>query len=167
MGKDLDSRYCFELQCRGYSLFLPFPWLKYHGFFQKITYNTPIDNYDRALNWTLKIFGNLIRKQCFTVRFIERQVISEMFHNFVFSCVLCVLCCAVPCRVFAVCCVVVDGYWHEWSNWTSCNVSCGGGSIWRRRRCEQPLFGGENCTGPSVELQDCNTFPCPGIIPFH
>lgn len=25
MGKDLDSRYCFELQCRGYSLFLPFP----------------------------------------------------------------------------------------------------------------------------------------------
>ncbi|XP_034312530.2 SCO-spondin isoform X1 [Magallana gigas] len=55
----------------------------------------------------------------------------------------------------------VDGYWHEWSNWTSCNVSCGGGSIWRRRRCEQPLFGGENCTGPSVELQDCNTFPCP------
>lgn len=77
--------------------------------------------------------------------------------------ILCALC-AVLCRVFAVWCFIVHGYWHEWSNWTSCNVSCGGGSIWRRRRCELPLFGGDNCTGPSEETQDCNTFPCPGKL---
>ncbi|KAJ8305885.1 hypothetical protein KUTeg_016430 [Tegillarca granosa] len=55
----------------------------------------------------------------------------------------------------------VDGYWEAWSNWTTCNVSCGGGMQWRNRLCEEPKYGGANCTGDDLELTACNTHECP------
>ncbi|XP_033738097.1 SCO-spondin-like isoform X2 [Pecten maximus] len=55
----------------------------------------------------------------------------------------------------------VDGFWELWSNWTSCNVSCGGGMTWRTRDCAEPLYGGAPCNGTNMEVEDCNTHECP------
>ncbi|KAL5016463.1 hypothetical protein ScPMuIL_006052 [Solemya velum] len=55
----------------------------------------------------------------------------------------------------------VDGEWNPWTSWTPCNVSCGGGQLWRTRECENPKHGGFECEGDSLEVEDCNTFHCP------
>ncbi|XP_013397757.1 SCO-spondin [Lingula anatina] len=55
----------------------------------------------------------------------------------------------------------VDGIWEAWTEWNSCNVSCGGGIQSRQRSCDGPFYGGANCSGPAVEYQDCHTHPCP------
>ncbi|XP_069128273.1 SCO-spondin-like isoform X2 [Argopecten irradians] len=55
----------------------------------------------------------------------------------------------------------VDGEWDLWSNWTSCNVSCGGGMTWRTRDCVEPLYGGAPCNGTNMETDDCNIHECP------
>ena len=55
----------------------------------------------------------------------------------------------------------VDSF-SEWSAWTACPVSCGGGRRLREREC---LTQGKvviNCVGPLREIEDCNTQPCPG-----
>ncbi|XP_002157334.1 coadhesin [Hydra vulgaris] len=58
-----------------------------------------------------------------------------------------------------------DGGYTEWSSFTSCPVTCGGGVIQRVRSCTnpEPTFGGYNCTklGPPVEILPCNTYSCP------
>lgn len=59
-------------------------------------------------------------------------------------------------------CILVDGEWDLWTDWTPCNVTCGGGELWRTRQCEQPKHGGLDCEGDSIQVKDCNTFPCPG-----
>lgn len=61
-------------------------------------------------------------------------------------------------------CVIVDGGWSIWSDWNTCSVTCGGGEQHRHRYCTNPTpkFGGENCTGHSVEDKECNDNPCPG-----
>uniref|UniRef100_A0A7M5X9S1 Fibronectin type-III domain-containing protein n=1 Tax=Clytia hemisphaerica TaxID=252671 RepID=A0A7M5X9S1_9CNID len=46
----------------------------------------------------------------------------------------------------------------EWTSWSLCEVSCGGGRARRSRACSIP-FGG--CSGPSMQVGDCNTDPCP------
>ena len=46
----------------------------------------------------------------------------------------------------------------QWSDWESCDVSCGGGK--QSRNINQQTFnGGKNCTG--AEIQDCNMDSCP------
>ncbi|XP_019616496.1 PREDICTED: sushi, von Willebrand factor type A, EGF and pentraxin domain-containing protein 1-like [Branchiostoma belcheri] len=57
----------------------------------------------------------------------------------------------------------VDGNWTPWSQWSSCSASCGGGNYSRTRECinPRPMHGGNNCTGPSVEIGACNTEKCP------
>ncbi|XP_055998742.1 SCO-spondin-like isoform X3 [Ostrea edulis] len=66
----------------------------------------------------------------------------------------------------------VSGNWTEFgdfSNWTTCNATCGGGYMWRERtrNCTGPQQGdGErNCSGSDTERETkiCNTNPCPGI----
>ncbi|XP_013395220.1 A disintegrin and metalloproteinase with thrombospondin motifs adt-1-like, partial [Lingula anatina] len=54
-----------------------------------------------------------------------------------------------------------DGVFMDWSTWSFCSASCGGGSQRRSRECDGPRYNGRNCTGPWEEEQPCNTRPCP------
>lgn len=66
------------------------------------------------------------------------------------------------------CVVVVNGGYTEWSPWTACSVTCGGGTIKRTRNCTNPLpqYGGKDCSldGPEIITQACNPQSCPGKI---
>ncbi|XP_078378572.1 coadhesin-like [Oculina patagonica] len=59
----------------------------------------------------------------------------------------------------------IDGNYTEWSEWSDCSVSCGGGKQERSRTCTNPhpKHGGQNCDdlGPANETQKCNPEPCP------
>jgi len=55
----------------------------------------------------------------------------------------------------------VDCVLSDWSPWSACTVTCGGGVQTRTRTVlVPPAFGGAPC-GPLVETQPCNTQPCP------
>ncbi|XP_056594756.1 SCO-spondin [Triplophysa dalaica] len=56
-----------------------------------------------------------------------------------------------------------DGGWSEWTSWTDCSKSCGGGVRSRRRDCNKPITGpdGDYCEGLGTELITCNTNHCP------
>ncbi|XP_031555969.1 uncharacterized protein LOC116292757 [Actinia tenebrosa] len=60
----------------------------------------------------------------------------------------------------------VAGGYNEWSAWTPCPKSCGGGMQLRTRNCTnpEPLNGGADCSaqGGDIETRECNTLPCPG-----
>lgn len=52
---------------------------------------------------------------------------------------------------------------EEWSQWSSCSVTCGQGSQVRTRTCISPY--GSHCSGPLRESRVCNnTAPCPGSV---
>ncbi|KAK3089127.1 hypothetical protein FSP39_001055 [Pinctada imbricata] len=55
----------------------------------------------------------------------------------------------------------VDGEWSLWTQWSRCNVTCGGGQTSRYRICTQAKHGGSNCPGDAEEYDVCNTEPCP------
>ncbi|XP_062505321.1 A disintegrin and metalloproteinase with thrombospondin motifs adt-1-like isoform X3 [Corticium candelabrum] len=57
----------------------------------------------------------------------------------------------------------VDGGWTDWSTWSLCSVTCGGGGAVRRRFCTNPspLHGGRYCEGDELENATCSTTPCP------
>ncbi|XP_063687572.1 uncharacterized protein LOC134820861 isoform X3 [Bolinopsis microptera] len=59
----------------------------------------------------------------------------------------------------------VDGGWTQWTLWTTCSVTCGGGSQTRSRSCTRPLpmFDGEDCgpEDPETESRACNEEECP------
>ncbi|XP_071847584.1 uncharacterized protein [Apostichopus japonicus] len=63
---------------------------------------------------------------------------------------------------------VVDGQWGEWSVWTDCSRSCGGGSMTRVRFCSSPApsNGGLPCDGEDVQTTTCNLHPCPACKPI-
>ncbi|XP_015268441.1 PREDICTED: SCO-spondin [Gekko japonicus] len=56
-----------------------------------------------------------------------------------------------------------SGAWGEWSPWTGCTVSCGGGMRSRRRACDSPApqSGGDYCEGPPAQVEACHSDPCP------
>ncbi|XP_061197855.1 SCO-spondin-like isoform X2 [Saccostrea echinata] len=56
----------------------------------------------------------------------------------------------------------INGKFSEWSTWSTCSRTCGGGTKTKSRECNNPIpaFGGENCTGPFHKSTDCNTLPC-------
>ncbi|EDO49204.1 predicted protein, partial [Nematostella vectensis] len=58
-----------------------------------------------------------------------------------------------------------DGNYSQWSEWTSCTVTCGGGEQMRSRTCTNPTphFGGKDCSaiGASTETGSCQTQECP------
>lgn len=62
--------------------------------------------------------------------------------------------------------VIVDGSYNEWSAWTTCSMSCGGGVKFRHRNCTNPapMHGGRDCSliGPATESDSCHSEPCPG-----
>ncbi|KAK6167247.1 hypothetical protein SNE40_021325 [Patella caerulea] len=57
----------------------------------------------------------------------------------------------------------VDGDWNDWTSWSSCTLSCGGGSRARSRECNNPppQLGGAFCVGSDSQKDYCNTEPCP------
>ena len=59
-------------------------------------------------------------------------------------------------------CDPVDGSWGSWTDWSSCSVTCGGGSQRRTRQCDdpRPRNGGAECPGSDKEIQSCNTENC-------
>jgi hypothetical protein len=58
------------------------------------------------------------------------------------------------------------GNWGTWASWTTCTLTCGGGSQARTRLCNNPApsFGGANCAGSGAEFQACNTQACGGVV---
>ena len=58
---------------------------------------------------------------------------------------------------------VVNGNWGEFSAWSECSQSCGGGIMTRTRKCDdpEPGEGGADCEGESEETDSCNEDPCP------
>jgi len=59
----------------------------------------------------------------------------------------------------------VDGGWTTWGNWSTCTVTCGGGTQTRSRSCTNPpmAHGGKTCLGLKEMTQDCNKdVMCPG-----
>ncbi|XP_068730538.1 coadhesin-like isoform X2 [Montipora capricornis] len=59
----------------------------------------------------------------------------------------------------------IDGGYTNWTEYTQCTVSCGGGTHQRSRDCTnpKPAHGGKNCEklGSAMEIQECNTEACP------
>ena len=62
----------------------------------------------------------------------------------------------------------MNGNYSEWSEWTPCTVTCGGGENMRSRTCTNPApaFGGKDCNalGPSIETGRCKVDACPGKV---
>ncbi|XP_059193400.1 A disintegrin and metalloproteinase with thrombospondin motifs 13 [Centropristis striata] len=60
--------------------------------------------------------------------------------------------------------VVVHGSWSNWSEFSPCSRTCGGGVTHRTRKCNnpRPAFGGNDCEGPDIEAELCHQQPCEG-----
>ena len=58
--------------------------------------------------------------------------------------------------------IAVHGNWGQWTAWTSCSLSCGGGTRTRMRLCNAPSpgFNGRHCAGPAKQIDYCNREAC-------
>jgi len=59
----------------------------------------------------------------------------------------------------------IDGAYGNWTEWGTCDKTCGGGLQHKTRSCDNPppRFGGKNCShhGADKMSQACNEQPCP------
>ncbi|XP_061163025.1 A disintegrin and metalloproteinase with thrombospondin motifs adt-1-like [Saccostrea echinata] len=57
----------------------------------------------------------------------------------------------------------IDGGFTEWSIWSQCSQSCGGGVKTRARKCNNPppQYGGKACYGNFFDYLNCNINHCP------
>ncbi|XP_067664214.1 cell surface hyaluronidase-like [Haliotis asinina] len=53
----------------------------------------------------------------------------------------------------------VNGHYGQWTGWSHCSNTCGGGSQVRHRACDNK-HSSEDCQRPHVEHRMCNTKPC-------
>ncbi|XP_021708409.1 A disintegrin and metalloproteinase with thrombospondin motifs 9 isoform X3 [Aedes aegypti] len=63
-----------------------------------------------------------------------------------------------------------DGAWGQWSPFSECSRSCGGGVQISTRTCDSPppANGGKYCTGMRMQYRSCNTQDCPeGTLDFR
>ena len=79
---------------------------------------------------------------------------------------LSVVCDANLFGLFSLLYLSVDGGLSQWTSWSPCSKSCGGGTSVRTRQCNSPppSPGGNPCTGKTFESKDCNIHVCPGEI---
>ncbi|ESP02963.1 hypothetical protein LOTGIDRAFT_110577, partial [Lottia gigantea] len=70
---------------------------------------------------------------------------------------------SIPCNTQSC---QVNGGWGSWSGYSSCSITCDGGTRTRTRLCDNPTpsSGGASCPGSSAEVQPCNTLSCLGNI---
>ena len=57
--------------------------------------------------------------------------------------------------------------WKYVSSWSSCNVTCGGGTMQRRRECQKggvPIEPSACGGGPTTVSLRCNTHLCAGMV---
>ncbi|CAH3121445.1 unnamed protein product [Pocillopora meandrina] len=56
----------------------------------------------------------------------------------------------------------INGGFSEWSSWSECSASCGGGVHGRERTCTSPppRHAGKDCKGESFETRTCNNEEC-------
>ena len=59
--------------------------------------------------------------------------------------------------------VPIDGKFGQWSEYSKCSQSCGGGFQNRTRKCDSPApaNGGTDCVGNRTETRECFIKPCP------
>ena len=51
--------------------------------------------------------------------------------------------------------------WGQWTTWSSCSKTCGGGTINRSRNItQQAKNAGDSCAGSSTQQMSCNPDPC-------
>ena len=61
----------------------------------------------------------------------------------------------------------VPGGYTEWSDWSGCTATCGGGEMTRTRNCTNPVpeHDGPTCIdqglGPARKTANCNEKSCP------
>ncbi|XP_052778492.1 coadhesin-like [Mya arenaria] len=57
----------------------------------------------------------------------------------------------------------INGNWSDWAAWGACDVTCGNGTMTRRRSCDnpQPIFGGADCVGNETDVTECPDKCCP------
>lgn len=60
----------------------------------------------------------------------------------------------------------VNGGFSEWSLWSPCTVTCGGGERIQTRTCTNPRpeHGGYYCFGIDSKKDACNSHFCPGTL---
>ena len=58
--------------------------------------------------------------------------------------------------------LAVPGDWLEWGPWTTCSITCGGGTRERDRECNMTSYGDLTaaCIGDPHEIGNCHTYPC-------
>ena len=54
-----------------------------------------------------------------------------------------------------------DQGYGEWVPWSSCSLTCGGGTRRRTRSCNSANPSEMKCIGNSTEVEQCNTRKCP------
>ena len=61
-----------------------------------------------------------------------------------------------------ICMFLVHCEWDDFSEWTDCSKSCGGGEKSRTRTLKTiQQNGGDSCLGDAAETQSCNIDSCP------
>ena len=69
--------------------------------------------------------------------------------------------------------LLVDGNYSEWSEYSSCSVTCGEGTRHRQRACNNPApsSGGKSCfeggLGPDIQTVACSGPPCTTKSPIQ
>ena len=59
---------------------------------------------------------------------------------------------------------IANGNWNNWSPYSACSKTCGGGSRSKTRTKKVKEVHGGNCEGEHKINESCNTQDCPGSM---